>query len=533
MEWYDYSEAERVSQVYAKHSIADFWKWWSRGKNAWMEVRFKTEYSYVKEVAEKLHIPRGTPGVYVNNADELKKVITLVREKTPVWFGINPRRKAYNKWGSQSLGGRDANVAEIGYLFFDIDRTEKKGQAQPYELKNAYTLAKLILEKFGKVGCDKSYCIICSGNGVQLLIQLDVPICLPVLTYDKQRQMFEYSEEFDRLKNIIKEGIGKETMKFAAQYESTLKVNIDSVALNIGRVGALPVTKNFKYGGFTWRGIVEMQSGVNEGLSDYILSKKRDKPKFKEYTKKAFTGTTSQAINNYIEPLVPGKLSEHPLVQSFRYDFDWKSVHDINNRLWLGFKMLLCIYEFYDIKTFRLKPEYMEEVMAIHAEFSSLSGRGLPMNVEYWMFTVKMETALNKINETYLINLVPLKLRPLLGYNLLMTGKYPIELPAVKDIVPVQDPVQMKESQSYESAISGGKEAIAIVNGERDEPGWEDLRDEYLESQRNQKVNTYVKRFASGFLERYGKDTYQYMLECNFFYRAFNFKEREKDPVNL
>jgi hypothetical protein len=345
--------------------------------------------------------------------------------------------------------------------------------------------------------------------------------------------MFEYSEEFDRLKNIIKEGIGKETMKFAAQYESTLKVNIDSVALNIGRVGALPVTKNFKYGGFTWRGIVEMQSGVNEGLSDYILSKKRDKPKFKEYTKKAFTGTTSQAINNYIEPLVPGKLSEHPLVQSFRYDFDWKSVHDINNRLWLGFKMLLCIYEFYDIKTFRLKPEYMEEVMAIHAEFSSLSGRGLPMNVEYWMFTVKMETALNKINETYLINLVPLKLRPLLGYNLLMTGKYPIELPAVKDIVPVQDPVQMKESQSYESAISGGKEAIAIVNGERDEPGWEDLRDEYLESQRNQKVNTYVKRFASGFLERYGKDTYQYMLECNFFYRAFNFKEREKDPVNL
>ena len=100
MEWYDYNEEERIKHVYSKYSIADFWDWWSRKSNRIMEIRFKTDYSYVKEVSETLYLPRGSPGVYVNTADKLRKVISMVREKTPVWFGVNPRKKNYNKFGN-------------------------------------------------------------------------------------------------------------------------------------------------------------------------------------------------------------------------------------------------------------------------------------------------------------------------------------------------------------------------------------------------------------------------------------------------
>ena len=126
---------------------------------------------------------------------------------------------------------------------------------------------------------------------------------------------------------------GKDILKFTRKYKDELQVEVDKSCFNIGRVAALPYTKNFKYGGFTWRGIVEMKNGVNEGLSDYILSKEID---IKTYNQRTVFNTRALQRRDLLKP---GKLEQNELI-------NFMLTHDLpqgmrNNYLWFQVKCLI------------------------------------------------------------------------------------------------------------------------------------------------------------------------------------------------
>ena len=523
VEWYNLAESERVNQIYSKFSIKKFWDWWADGKDRVMEIRFRGEYSIVKEVSETFYLPRGKPGVYVDSADKLKKVIGFAREKTPVWFGVNPRKKNYNDWGNLSYGGLDANVAEIAYVFFDIDRIEKDGEAQPYELKNAQRLVDLILEQFGKHGWDQSYCVICSGNGVQILLKLDVPIRLPKLTYNSETKRYEHNPEFDKIKNIIKEGVGKEAISFASRFEKDLNVTIDAVALNIGRVAALPVTKNFKYGGFTWRGILDMKDGVNKGLSDYILSRKSD---IKEYkSKKVFKVQPKEYFEYDFEPFTEENLFTHKYVDTGR-NLDWMKLHDVNNKYWYAFKLFLCYFGLIDKETLTYKtPQIKEDVENIHKEFVALSGgRSLPMNFVPSMFEYNFAKILEIGNGTFYVNYLPLEWPMLVDYKWKIPEVYKIIIPKPEDVKYVRNPIYCGAKFNYVDIMETVDKIDKIILGYRDRAEWKDLRQADLEFQRQMLIKDVVKGFAKGFIDRHGEDAYMYFYNNKYLEKRFNYR---------
>lgn len=521
--WYNLTESERVNKVYSKYSIKDFWDWWSDGKdNRVMEIRFRGDYSIVKEVSETFYLPRGKPGVYVDSADKLKKVIGFAREKTPVWFGVNPRKKNFNEWGTKSYGGLDANVSEISYIFFDIDRMEKNGAAQPYELKSAQRMADLIIEQFGNHGWDKSYCVICSGNGVQILFKLDVPIKLPKLAFDSETKRFQYNPEFEKLKNIIKDGVGKEAISFTSRFEKDLRVTIDAVALNIGRVAALPVTKNFKYGGFTWRGIIDMKNGVNKGLSDYILSRKTD---IKHYNSlKVFKVQPKEYFEYDFQPFTAGNISNHPWIDTGRR-LNWTKLHDVNNKYWFAFKLFLVYFGFVDKATLTLKEEVRDEVLAIHKEFVALSGgRSLPMNFVPSMFDYTFPTILEIGNGSFYVNYLKLEWPMLVNYNWKIPEVYKIIVPKPEDVKYIRNPIYCGAEFNYMDIIETVHKIDKIILGYRDRAEWKDLRQADLEFQRQMAITDVVNQFAKGFIDRHGEEAYMYFYNLGYINKRFNYR---------
>jgi hypothetical protein len=55
-EWYKLDEKERITEVYTKYSIKDFWDWWQGAEHKVMEVRIK-DFLLIKQVSQKLNIP--------------------------------------------------------------------------------------------------------------------------------------------------------------------------------------------------------------------------------------------------------------------------------------------------------------------------------------------------------------------------------------------------------------------------------------------------------------------------------------------
>ena len=339
--WYDLTEAERVKQVYSKHSIADYWNWWNSNEPKVIEVRIR-DYALIKQTVNKYGLPYSSSGVYVKSAQELKAVIAFVRDKATCWMGLNPRKKNVqaNGWktysGGQRGGSSDDNIASIDFIFIDIDRKTKIKPANNKELKNADIMAEKIIEKMSVHKWANSYAKIASGNGVQLLFKLDVPITIPNRTYNMDKKYYEHSEEFDKLKGLVKEAVGTNIKRYTKCYEDELMVEIDTSGFNINRVCALPVTKNFKYNSYQWRGIIEMKDGTNDGLSDYILSKMNDVKFFK--SKNLFVkhkNTNSKLL------IKPGKLKENVMVRLLmNNDMSvwWDKLNDV---FWFQLKALM------------------------------------------------------------------------------------------------------------------------------------------------------------------------------------------------
>jgi len=339
--WYKYSDEDKIKNVYTKYSLEMFWNWWNDNNQRVMEVRIQG-YELIKETADRFNLPYSSSGVYVWTYKQLLKVIGFTREKTTIWFGIQPRMKNINKkgwkvWGSGEKGGSsDYNVSELAYLFIDIDRKIKNGVATENDLMFCDKFAERILEILGDKGWNKSYCKICTGHGIQLTIKLDIPFRMPIVKFEKlgDSYMPEINDEFNKSKLLFSTGIGKQIEKFSKEYKD-LNVELDMSCFTVSRVGALPITKNYKYNTFKWRGIIELKEGINDGLSDYILEFSSADKEVKK--RKTIFGKSRALIPQY--HIRRGKIEKNPLCK-FMLENKFPAGY-INNTLWLQLKVLL------------------------------------------------------------------------------------------------------------------------------------------------------------------------------------------------
>lgn len=362
-------EPERIKKVYAKYTIKEFWDFWCNGQQKYMEVRIKN-YELIKQTANKYKLPWCSSGIFVKNDVQLKTVIASVRDKTTIWFGAQPRKKNWDIRGWKTFGGKDVNVDEISFIFIDIDRKVKDGPATLKELEECDIFADMILERFATQEWNKGYCKVCSGNGVQLFIKLDVPIKLPVINFEYREEAGNKiyypvpNEEYEKTRKMITLGIGEEILKFARKTKGDLNVDVDKTSFRISQVASLPFSKNIKFNGFRWRGIVELKDGVNEGLSDYI-SENISNVKGGEF-KSVFTGQT-KAYNK--DKIVAGKLNKNPLVKFFLNNKFPDGM--INNTIWFQLKALIRDSK-YDINS--------DEFRKFHATIKKLHNRSFTLN---------------------------------------------------------------------------------------------------------------------------------------------------------
>ena len=158
--WYEFDIKNRYKFIYKKYSLKDFWDWWSDNKDEYMEIRI-TDFKLLKDYATLYHIPYSKSGIYIHNAWQLEKIVDFFADKTTIWFGINPKRRVYNKYGKLVFGGLDINISKIKFLFLDIDRIIKDGKASKQDLLNSDLLCNEVLSEFNKNDFNKNYCKIC------------------------------------------------------------------------------------------------------------------------------------------------------------------------------------------------------------------------------------------------------------------------------------------------------------------------------------------------------------------------------------
>jgi hypothetical protein len=350
--WIDcINDQERIDNCYKNYTISEFWDWWADGKERIMEIRIKKNFSLIKQIAQTLNIPKSASGVYVKNSVELKEVIKLANQsKTTIWYCPQPKKKNYiekndiNGWyinnKYKEYAGDDHHVSEIAFLFLDIDRIIKNDRcATNEELVATYkATTEIILNNLGEQDW-KDYCVICSGNGIQVLVKLDVPIKIPECEFDIKTEMFIETNEYKNYKELIRKGIGAQLSSLLDKNKIMFGCEIDNSVFKLSMPAALPNSKNFKYDTFRWRGIVYMNKDkniINEGFADYCYKFIDDIKQFKKDN--LFTGPVYKIISAE-KRIKPGQLMNNPLVQlMMNNDFPNGG---INNTLWCHMKCLL------------------------------------------------------------------------------------------------------------------------------------------------------------------------------------------------
>jgi len=344
MKWYELDDKERFNKIYKKYSIKDFFDWWSDSDDEYMEIRFQ-KFNDGRYCANQLKLHNHKQSVFVNNHEDLTRVIKLMRGMSTMWFGINPRRRLKNKSGKLMFGGKDIFISKNKFLFIDIDRIEsdKNGSATKEQLMNANLLADKITSELAEVGFDNQSMRICSGNGVQQLIKLDIPIELPMPKMDEHGDYYE-SQLFIESKQIIQKGIGKILIKYSKYLKSLFedfKVEVDKTCFNIGRVGALPYSYNMKFDKAIPRGIVNIKGlnkkETNEGMSDYLYELFNDAKK-RAKASKIITKESSLVFREEYK-IIHDKLKQNVII-NLMLNFKFPN-GGINNTLWYGLKILL------------------------------------------------------------------------------------------------------------------------------------------------------------------------------------------------
>jgi len=502
-QWYNLSDLERAKNVYSKYKIKDFWDWWSN-ENSVMEVRIQ-DWELSKKLGYKFNIPFSSSGVYVSDDTQLKNIIGAVRDKKVVWFGINPRKRNIDRWGRKTYGGGerggsgDVNVEAIKFLFIDIDRIKKDGWATNQDLEHANYLCDKILEKLSVEGWNRSYCKICSGNGVQLILKLDEPINMPNYTFkeisfkDKINYTPDFNEEAERIKKVIKEGIGKEIVRYCNQIVKKEKLNVmvDNTCFRLSNVGALHCTKNLKFDGFRWRGLIELKNGKNEGLSDYILTKQ-----IKHINRtNIFTGRVTHG--KYL--LKPGKLRQNPLINFFlNNDFPEGG---INNTYWFQIKCLLRDSKI-DLNS--------EEFRSIHQELRAKHRRDFSMNIPDKKYAFS-STVINR----WQIN----KLQPLI---------YPLYDDKIKIDSKLEDYQWSKNNirimfRNDDDKYKSEEYKINLDNETELNEDLFKLKEDINNGDYNNIIR--VNAFLNAVNKKYNKETVDYLLKDNFLYEFLSYKK--------
>ena len=479
MNWYNLDEKNRIKEYYSKYSIKNFWDWWANGENRVMEVRIK-DWQLIKQVAAKFKLPYSLSGVYVFDSTQLKNVIANTRDIATTWFGVQPRKVNYNKKGWKSFGGLDTNVSEIAFLFLDVDRVMTGTVATNKELENCNILMDKIIDKFSKQNWFNGYVKICSGYGLQVLIKLDFPIKMPEVIFENTSKDFLYDEKFEKIKCLFREGIGKQIKTFADKYKAELGVSLDKSCFTIGRVGALPTTKNHKYNTFAWRGILEMKDKTNDGLSDYVLEFINNIKEFKK------NNIFSKSRANYREDRVKSvaELCKHPIVLFMLNNK--LPAGDRNNSLWLSIKILIRDNKI-DMNT--------KEFRELHKELEKVYCGSLTLNLPDKKYVYNKNT----INNFCIKNCLPLV--------------YPIWENKTKKL-------NMKlENISWEIKEYSDKE-IELKNDTN-------IMDDMIEFKKTLIENSYdniiiLANFTKGCIRKYGEQTAKYYFDT-LFYKFFSY----------
>jgi len=366
-QFYEYeTDEERVSNVYSKFTIQQLWDFWTNKESKIMEIRIM-DFNLIKEISDNFNLPWSASGVYIKDVNELKTVIKYTRDKAVMWFGINRRKKNWSKWKFKIFGGTDHFIDSIDFIFIDIDRINKNNTfATQEDLRNCNKLLDLVLEKLGEYKWNNKYMRICSGNGVQCILPLDIPIKIPNTIYDNEKKIYIDNEEFIKVKQLIREGIGKQIVNFCNKYKKELNVEIDDSVFKLSVVGALPATKNYKYNGFRWRGITEIKdNGINEGLSDYCLQYIDNIEQFKQIN--PFSTNKQIRIDKRIKP---GELLKDPLVQFLMNTENLPT--GVNNTIWFQCKILIRNSK-YDMSS--------KEFIEFHETIKRKHGRTFTLNI--------------------------------------------------------------------------------------------------------------------------------------------------------
>lgn len=483
VEWYDMTEDERISKVYGKYTIKQFWDWWDCGV---MEVRIM-DFKLIKRLASYLNLFYNMSGVYVKDAKELKDVI-YSSKGVMKWFGINPRKRNYNKFGKKVIGDTEHHVDSISYIAIDIDRKEKEGPATNEQLRNCNTCADGILDVMKDNNWSKSYIKLCSGNGVQLFIKLDVPIVLPDCEYSMESKGYLFSEEFEKTKRVLVDGIGKQISNFVRKKYSELGCDIDRTGFRIGQVMALPFTKNFKHGSFTWRGIIDMKDEENEGLSDYIMEQKG------KYRIVNPIFAKSRGISAY--RIRKGKLLKHSLIK-FILENRFPEGY-INNTVWFSIKLLIR-----DSKYDTTSAEFSK----FHAKIKSIHKRTFSLNTPLMRFTFDPDIINNYCIKHYMPLVFPYKDKLDKAWNK-RGGKTDYRL----DI----------SWYAYDTRKYGIKECFPL---DKDSDIFEDVRafKKGLEEKINSNQCNFVI-FVNSLVEKYGKDNVKYFFDVGFLEEYINWQ---------
>jgi len=337
--WYELSKKDLMSYINDTCSLKEFFEWWQDGDfERFMELRF-TDWRDSDAVSRRYKLFKYKTSVFVKNAYHLEQVVKNYSGKTNIWFGVNPKRPLREPDGRFKIKQYDVHCKEIAFLFLDIDRVVKSGRpATNNELMHADILCDKIVENMSKNNMASSYVKLCSGNGVQVLFKLDVPFTIPKPTYDDEGKKHVENSFFKERKNIIRKGIGSVLSNFSFESVEGV-VEVDSTCFNMGRVGALHKTFNFKYDTPLPRGIVSfVDIAKNDGLSDYLKSIKEKKTVHKSFKKSlsSFDKSLGQIFTIKEHDIVTNKLVKFMLEHTF-------PAGGINNTLWFALKLSFYI----------------------------------------------------------------------------------------------------------------------------------------------------------------------------------------------
>lgn len=333
---------DKAAKVYSKFTYREFWEFTNPGETEVYELRLRPPkkkdlprpmHEYIQEAARRAKAPCHWTGVFVRTADQFWIVACYAfKQKLTLYISANPKKKSYHPKDRKSglcYNGMKQSEKGIYTLLIDFDPSaELKSDGVHDSSEACYRVAKKFLDANPKI---KKYCLLSSGNGVQLRIPFDNPIPLPKDTYDVDGTFVE-TEEWATYSRLLKVAFGPDLGKY-----ETPDIKPDTTSLELARVGRAPFSGNWKNPDQPrMAGIIEIvDEGENYGLYDYAMNFYdqvfRAEQSKQEYVSDA---TLAEELNCNEHTLVDSKLAKLLLTEGLPEG-------GRNNTLFFQFKLLI------------------------------------------------------------------------------------------------------------------------------------------------------------------------------------------------